>query len=207
MTSDQKEKTFEENIITVMDEHAATVGHIAIGWNNLHEKLGSIFVHIATPDDEEMGWAAWHSLRSDTAMRQMLGEVLTLATKRQNNPALEALKAVLPLMPAGDRNMGIHTPFELIIQDSGFKIVPDHATGHMFAQKLKERGADVTAQLAAFEARIVAAYGYVNRLAHAIIWGGSSPLPGIPPELLPPPQKPPKKMNRRSTDKVPPLQP
>src|SRR5262245_22360060 len=75
MSTDQPQGTISSAIRLTTDlwkKHAAEVGEVVIAWSFLQEMLGHIFADILHPAPKGALLAAWHSLRSDRAQRDML---------------------------------------------------------------------------------------------------------------------------------------
>ena len=65
------EKTVAD-AFSLLDSHAADIGHVALAWNHLHETLGELFVAILRSDRGMVAFAAWQAVASDRSKRAML---------------------------------------------------------------------------------------------------------------------------------------
>lgn len=88
-----------------------SVGTILWSWNRLHGVLGEAFCKLATPDDNALGRAIWHSIASDAGQRDMLQAVLD-NSDRANPKSAEALEWIIAIMAkhSPHRNDVAHTP-------------------------------------------------------------------------------------------------
>jgi hypothetical protein len=117
--------------------HAAEIGQIVIAWNSLQILMGSIFAAIMQEADQDLALAAWNSLESDRAQREMLRAV---ALKKFGEDSVEYQHISWMLTRANNsvsdiRNDTIHTPLTVLF-DEGAKVIPDADSGNQRAVAL-----------------------------------------------------------------------
>ena len=181
------EMTFNEVVSEVAERQATAIGQIAISWNSLHELLGNSFAMLVSPGYERYGWATWHSLM-DRNQRGALAAVIEVKqeeraeNKQDHDPVLVELAWLLNRIKPGERNMGIHTPIAMIIEDGIVKYVPSHWGGHPYALKLKDK--DLVAEMQTYHARILDAIKFASALKNLIADDKHGPLPPKPQSLM-----------------------
>ncbi len=166
MANEPLETAFTRAAEAEFAKAAQGVGLVAMAWNRLHARLAKFFVQLTTPEREALGQAAWHSLKTDRAQRDMLSAVIS-ASRPEDDPAAVEVQWVLSKLNdiSSGRNEAVHVPFSMEIgEDKKLHIVPDHWDGHPLAKRLFEKG-DTHKQLAAYHAAIGALYSHFKEAA------------------------------------------
>jgi hypothetical protein len=125
-------------------------GGVVDAWNRLHETLKYLFVAI-TKMSENVGYAVWHSARSDSAQRAIL-RAATAATSDKEPwvvrfpTAKDDLNALLQKAnKIGEmRNDAIHAPVSLAHNNGRIVIVPFYFNGNPRAESLRNK--DIVAE-------------------------------------------------------------
>lgn len=112
-----------------IDKYAIQSGRVMWAWNDLQKQYQILFCRLVSPHNIEIGIAAWNTLVSDQAQRDMLEATARVAlTKGIEIKALTnirwALKETRKLAPY--RNIAAHTPVENYDQNLGLiGTIPD----------------------------------------------------------------------------------
>src|SRR5205085_2070057 len=122
-------------------KYTSAVGRIALAWNNLHEKLGEIFVTLLFARNRTIGRAVWYKPTNDRQQRELLIAVIEAAQPQlwEKLPAraqadlLEFLKKVNVL--GYKRDDAIHAP--VLFDDEGEpRIIADFLSDYRRAKNL-----------------------------------------------------------------------
>lgn len=105
----------------IYEPYALAIGQVALAWNDLHEELAFLFVHLSGGGPTMVqSLAAWNSLKADRQKREMLVKVLASRGERDAKqlPGLAAdakwlLDRANSLEEA--RNNAIHSPLLLVL--------------------------------------------------------------------------------------------
>jgi hypothetical protein len=118
------------------------LGKVAHAWNQLQEELARLFCLVARIDDE-IGLAIWHSQTNDRAQRNMLeAAMLTAASDEvwvEKHPkAQQAIRWLLDRANGvgGQRDVAVHAPCSIAIEDGDLQIVPMVFHGNRLAKRL-----------------------------------------------------------------------
>jgi hypothetical protein len=92
--------------------YTAAIGQLALAWNDLHEKLGTIFCTLL---GAERYIALWNAPKFDRPKRDLLRALLSTVTQPEKNSAPRLIPDVTLLLNKTDaleegRNNSVHTP-------------------------------------------------------------------------------------------------
>lgn len=131
--------SWRETARELIANHALHVGRVTIAWNALQATQCEMFARMVTPSDHKMGYALWHTLRSDRSQREMLANALKHRLQHRPKP-LEEFKWFLGKMPGLEdrRNDVVHAPhgIEMDFDQRKFRMFPDTSSGHKLALNL-----------------------------------------------------------------------
>jgi len=147
-----------------LNKVAAEVGRVAIAWGMLHESLGQCFSAVATPQNQRVGLDAWHAVRSDRFLREMLAAAAAAALGKEHPTFIELKWALGQITSLEDnRNDAVHAPYAIVF-DVGGKVTvePYWLTGDRRAAKLT--GKNLSLELRSYESRIMALRHFVDLL-------------------------------------------
>lgn len=141
--------------------YALAIGQIALAWNDLHEKLGEIFVcildgidNIETDDERlEQLAAVWSSANNDRAKRNILEALLATASTKDTTARPRMVEDVRWLLKEANkledvRNDVVHSPLLWLgytqilakfVRGEGLTIVPNVTLGNTRAVKLAKK--------------------------------------------------------------------
>jgi hypothetical protein len=182
MTSDSAPLAEKEK----SDEHALSIGKIAIAWNLLHENLAVLFAQFFEKNDYGLALSSWHSLVNDAAQREMLRSVSEVKLGKKSkgygeiNWVLEQIKQQVTIQ----RNTGIHMPLmtytDLTNSNSEPQILPLHIYGNRRANAMQ--GADLLKEYGHYEQQIKKLNTYVVAISYNLsnVRNGPESWPGRP---------------------------
>jgi hypothetical protein len=192
MTGDELARVAE------MAKHAQALGNVSLSWTRLHEVMAMLFGLLLRPAPEERAYAIWHSIKNDRAQRDML-QALAETVLPPNGEALKAIKwAIGSCVPLEDaRNDALHSPYVLIHDQGGPRMISNVLTGNRRATKLK--GRDLDLELESYNKNFTAVADYLWEVVRRLSASGNALALGRFGILPPPPSlpKPAQAMTRR----------
>lgn len=115
------------------------IGEVTLAWNGLHDDLGSLFWFFLDVPNGLIPGAVWHSIKVDTAQRDMLEAITKLPPHtlglRMNDETREAVIFILDQTKKliDRRNNAIHCP---LVRTNENEIIPMIGIGHERAKKV-----------------------------------------------------------------------
>lgn len=202
--SKDTERDYSQFTDRVYRPYALAIGQFCLAWNDLHERLGILFIIICSSRRGRSGGRnatlnesnslavhaeIWHSAHYDRPKRDMLKALLETSFLGQTNPQL--IEAVQWILKETDkleeiRNNAIHTPFQwgppyIGDQPRGRKAVrPNLFLGHSRAKKLSKLSftKKITDELIwGYEATLTLR-NYALMIESFLVSGGKEALPG-----------------------------
>jgi hypothetical protein len=135
----------DEGPAAVFAPYIQATGEVVDAWNRLHETLKYLFVAV-TKMPENIGYAVWHSARSDSVQREMLRAAIDATGDKEPwvvrlPTAKDDLKAFLKKAnKIGEtRNDAIHAPVSLAKSNGRLVIVPFYFNGNPRAENLRNK--------------------------------------------------------------------
>ena len=120
-------------------EVAENIGHIAIEWSRIHDRLSRIFAHV-TQINQEVAYAIWNSIPTDSLQRQMLQAAVNEAYKDEEffETKEDIIRVIRKLNKASsNRNNFIHCPFAISIEGKELVLIPNDLLNNKHAKRLK----------------------------------------------------------------------
>ncbi len=169
---------------------AAAIGQLALAWNDLQEMLAVLFWQVMTKGKGQEALAAWYSLKSDRAQREMLKSAI-IVMPASSMPSGFVTDAVWLINEANSledaRNNAVHSPLffynsEIAAAIGLIGIRPAYNLGNPRAKNLSER-LDLLAEFRWCRNWAMALGDYAQGLGQAL-YDKSRPWPKRPSRLI-----------------------
>lgn len=169
----------------VFASHVTAVGQVLLAWNNLHERLSTLFA--GAMGAEWVHFAIWHSVRSDYSKRQMLRVAIKNLPEELTKKRPKLIKEVQWILNMADelegkRDDAAHTPMHFAdglfdspdilsldnIYDIPLGVAADDSFRNPRALRIRHGGNDILYEHRWTRDRIVALRDYVIAISH--VW-------------------------------------
>jgi hypothetical protein len=133
-----------EGMDDILDRHAERIGHVAIAWSKMQERLGQLFAFLLVPPNTlSRAWVVWHSIPSDAMQRRCLSDLVKHVYKDKRNPVRTEVLWVLAEVEKiiDDRNNAVHVTFNLAYDGAtpNMRMSPNRSTDNPRAMRMSER--------------------------------------------------------------------
>jgi len=179
--------------------YALEIGFLLREWNQLQERLGSLFASLVCHSNHDLGRAIWHAIPNDRFQRNMLRELASFMFNPEHsiheggvkNPnaskfATALWADILWLVDSADklgprRDAAAHSPVAFLVGDPGEFVAKD-IFGNPLAKSLKR--ANLLKEFRVYRERAAALHKHAVTIARVVdlFWKGTQlqPLPDRP---------------------------
>ena len=108
--------------------YAAAIGQLLLAWNDLHERLGTLFATLLGEDSIGRSLILWHSVRNDIGKRRLLRATLGTLSEEERSKRPQLVEEAEWILDRADKLEGMrddsaHTP--LLFTTLDFLSTPD----------------------------------------------------------------------------------
>jgi hypothetical protein len=201
------------------DPYMKLIGQVLLAWNDLHERLATLFVMAMGGGYVNRPLAIWHSVRNDVGKRHLLRTAIENLTPKEKAERPKLVDEITWILEKADKLEGLrddsaHTPLSRLSSvrlvaipidwDIGYPlrdVMPDTGFQNPRAMRLDEKSKDLLVEFRYARERIVVLRDYVIAIDSA--WGNAHlPWPDRPalPERKPRKKRRSRERSKRSPD-------
>jgi hypothetical protein len=196
----------------IFEPHTKEIGRLLLAWNDLHERLATLFATTLGTDLTERSFALWHSVRNDQGKRRLLRAAVQKLTESEIGRRDKLVDEIIWILDKADilegyRDDSAHTPLQYVKGDllnlakafgiaelylQSIKVTPNTSFQNPRASNIEQKQKDLLIEHKYARERVLVLRDYVIAIDHA--WSNA----GLPwPSRPSLPERKPNRVRRR----------